>query len=115
MEQIGVEVQSVTLTEGNIVILYENGESETLPNNQDTFRLFYNNWLKDNPPFISDQHKIMMRNIILASINNNQKCLSDLNGFFQPGNEETVKKFLTYMRKREETLPEKKAIWKTVQ
>lgn len=111
MEYIDSEIDNISIVDGNIILKYANDASETLPINKETYTAFYNTWLKDNPPFISDSYKIMMRNIILATINNNQNCVNDLNVFFQTGNEETVKKFLTYMRKREQTLPAQKAIW----
>ncbi len=111
MEYIDSEIENVTIADSNIIIKYANDALETLPVNKETYTAFYNLWLKDNPPFISDSHKIIMRNLILATINNNQNCVNDLNAFFQLGNEEAVKKFLTYMRKREHTLPAQKAVW----
>jgi hypothetical protein len=113
MENAGVEIQNVDLANNTITVTYANGAVEALPNNVETYKAFYEFWLKDNPPFISDVHKLIMRNIILASINNDDKCISDLATFFS-SNPETVKKFLTYMRQRVESLPEKKSIWKTV-
>lgn len=115
MEQQGIDLQSVELVDGNIMIKYTNDATEVLPNNEETFKLFYDAWLKDNPPFISDIHKVAMRNIILASINNNSKSIEDLKAYFSSPNEEQAKKFLDYMRKRVVSLPEKKAIWKTVE
>jgi pentatricopeptide repeat protein len=50
-----------------------------------------------------------MRNIILATINNNQKCIHDMCSYFSAGNEEEAKKFLTYMRNRDIT--EEKNKW----
>ena len=85
-----------------------------MPNNTATYTAFYNLWLKDNPPFISDLHKLVMRNIILAAINTDTKSIAELGTFFKEGNEAAVSKFLSYMRKRIEILPEKKAIWRTV-
>lgn len=114
MEQEGINLQSVELIDDNIIVKYENDAIETLPNNQETYKLFYTKWLKDDPPFISDINKVIMRNIILASINNNSKSIEDLRQFFSSPNEDQVKKFLDYMRKRAHILPEKKAIWKTV-
>lgn len=115
MEHAGVEIRSVQLADGNVIVTYENDAVETLTNTKDTYTAIYNHWIKDNPPFISDSHKLEMRNITLAAINNNEKCLSDLSAYFQSPNEETVKKFFTYMRKRPEILPEKKAIWTVVE
>lgn len=112
MEQPGIEIQSVELSD-NIVIKYANDTIETLPKNIDTWKAFHTFWLKDNPPFISDLHKITMRNIILASINNNQQSMEELQRYFSSPNEDQVTKFFIYMRKREEILPAKKAIWTT--
>jgi hypothetical protein len=114
MEQPGIEIRSVQLRDESIILTYENDAVETLPNNLATYKTFYDVWLKDNPPFISDVHKGMMRNIVLGSINNNEKCLADLKTFFEAPNEEHVKTFLSYMRKRDVILPEKKAIWTNV-
>jgi hypothetical protein len=115
MENTGIEIKSVILQDNNIEVTYENGAVEILPNNLDTYKAFYNLWLKDNPPFISDVNKIMMRNIILASAvgNTDSKCINDLQEFFST-NPENVKKFLTYMRKRVDFLPEKKSVWRVV-
>jgi hypothetical protein len=115
MENPGVEIRSVQLADGNIIVQYENDAVETLSNSKETFVAFYNFWIKDNPPFISDSHKLEMRNLTLVSINNNEKSISEMMTYFQAPNEENVKKFLSYMRKRVEILPEKKAIWTVVQ
>lgn len=114
MEHIEVEIRNVELTNDNIIVTYENDAVENLPNDVSTYKAFYETWLKDSPPFISDTHKLIMRNIILASINNDQKCINDLREYFS-SNPDIVKKFLTYMRHRKDTLPEKKAVWHTVQ
>ena len=114
MENDGVEIQSVQFASGNVVINYVNGANETLPVGIDTYKAFHEKWIVPNPPFISDSYKIQMRNIVLASINNNTKCIADLNKFFDTPNEETVKKFFTYMRNRTATLPAKKAAWTVV-
>lgn len=111
MENDGVEIESVLFEPENMIINYVNGANESLAINLDTYKAFHQKWLVPNPPFISDSHKIQMRNIILASINNNPKCIAELNKFFSPANQDTVKRFLTYMRSRDATLPAKKAIW----
>ena len=108
MDQENQQINSVTLENGNIIILYENGELENLPNSKDTFKQMHDAWLVDQPPFISDLYKIQMRNIILATINNNEKCIMDMCNFFNPGNEEDAKKFLTYMRNRDLTQEKQK-------
>jgi hypothetical protein len=114
MENQGIEIRNIELVNDHINVTYENDAVESLPNTIDTYKTFYETWLKENPPFISDTHKLIMRNIILASINNDDKCINELRTFFQT-NPEAVKKFLTYMRHRLDILPEKKAIWHTVQ
>lgn len=111
MENPGIDIQSVQLASGNIVVAFVNGATESYPNTADTYKLFHDKWLKDNPPFISDRYKVQMRNIILASINNNTKCINDMKKYFETPNEETVKKFFTYMRNRDSILPAQKAAW----
>ena len=114
MENAGVEIQTVELTSGNIVVKYVNGATESLPNTLDTYKSFHDKWLVNNPPFISDIYKTQMRDIILSSINDNQRCIASLKAFFESPNEESVKKFLTYMRNRDTILPAKRAAWTPV-
>lgn len=114
MENDGLEIVSVQFESGNCVVNYVNGAIETLPVNIETYKAFREKWLVSNPPFISDSYKVQMRNITLASINNNPKCIADLDKFFASPNEETVKKFFIYMRNRDATLPAKKAVWTVV-
>lgn len=109
MEQDSQAIVSVSLQDCVISVVYENGEVENLPVSKDTFASMHNKWLLNQPPFISDLYKVQMRNIILATINNNQKCISDLCTYFSVGNEEEVKRFLTYMRNRD--LTEEKNKW----
>jgi len=111
MDHKNQQISSINLENNNIVIEYDNGEIETLPNSKETYIQMHNTWLLDQPPFISDIYKIQMRNIILATINNNQKCINDLNMFFSSNNDE-VKKFLTYMRNRD--LSQEKNKWSQV-
>jgi hypothetical protein len=111
MENQGVEIQSVQFDSGNIVVSYVNGATESYPNDHTTYKLMHEKWLVNNPPFISDIYKVHMRNLILTCINDNEKCCCELKNFFAPPNEEAVKKFLTYMRKRDDILPAKRAIW----
>lgn len=109
MEQDRQVITSVNLQNGIISVTYENGEVENLPNDRETYVAMYNKWLINQPPFISDLYKVQMRNIILATINNNQKCINDMCAYFSVGNEEEAKKFLTYMRNRD--LTEEKNKW----
>jgi hypothetical protein len=114
MENLEVEIRSVTFVEGSLVVTYENDAIESLPVDTNTYKMFYETWLKNNPPFISDKHKAHMNNLILATINNNERCISDLNTFFQPSNEEAVKIFLTYMRKRVDYIAGERAKWTVI-
>jgi hypothetical protein len=112
MEQDNQNIVSVNIETNNMIIVYENGEKETLSITPETYSRMHDKWLASQPPFISDLYKIQMRNIILASINNNQKCISDLNAYFSQGNEAEIMKFLTYMRKRD--LTQEKSKWQTM-
>ena len=114
MENPGVAIQSVHFESGKIIVNYENGATETLPIDKTTYEAFNQKWLVNNPPFISDIYKTQMRNIILACINTNPRCVADLEKFFSSPNEENVKKFFTYMRNRDAILPAKKAVWTPV-
>ena len=108
MENKNQEIMSVNLENNLITIAYENGETEILPNTKETYVSMHKNWLVEQPPFISDIYKVQMRNIVLTAINNNEKCIQDLSAFFSPNNQEEVKNFLTYMRKRDLTVEKQK-------
>ena len=113
MDQVGVDVQSVAISDTNmIVVVYVNGIVEALTKDVTTYKKLYEKWLKDEPPFISDIFKVQMRDIILASINNDQDCINELDRFFTAENIEQVTAFINYMRKRD--LTHAKAQW-TVQ
>jgi len=111
MENEGIDIASVELSGDNIKVIYVNDATEILANNRDTYKAFHDKWLVSNPPFISDKFKVQMRDITLATINNNASCIASLSNYFKSPNEATVKSFLTYMRKRESTLPPQKAQW----
>jgi len=113
MDQAGVDIQSVAISDTNmIVVIFANGIVETLAKDVTTYKHMYEEWLKEEPPFISDIYKVQMRDIILAAINNDQDCINDLDKFFTTENIEQVKDFIIYMRKRD--LTPAKAQW-TVQ
>jgi len=112
MEHENQAISYVSLDNNTINIEYDNGETENFPNNKETYVKMHNKWLSNQPPFISDIYKIQMRNIILATINNNQKCINELYTFFSPNNEEEVKKFLINMRNRD--LTQEKNKWSPV-
>lgn len=114
MEHQNIQIRSVIFEDGNLVFTYENDAIETLPINTDTYKRFYETWLKNNPPFISDKYKSHLNNIILATINNNERCINDLNTFFQSPNEDAVKTFFTYIRGREDYIAGERAKWTVI-
>ena len=109
MEHINNELVDITFEDNTMVIAYNNGLTETLVLGNETYEKMYKEWLVEQPPFISDIYKINMNNIILASIHNNQKCVSDLNGFFVVDNKDEAIKFIKYMRGRD--LTQEKLKW----
>lgn len=111
MENPGIEISTVDLSNGNITVTYANGAIEVLPNTEQTRRDMHEHWIRQNPPFISDKFKIEMRNLALSCINGDEKCCCAAESFFSPPNEDKVMKFFTYMRKRESILPEERAKW----
>ena len=111
MENPGVEISSVDLSNGNITVTYANGATEILPNTQQTRHTMHETWIRTNPPFISDKFKLEMKNLALSCVNGGEKCCRAAEEFFSPPNEEKVKQFLTYMRKRDDILPLQRAQW----
>jgi hypothetical protein len=111
MENPGIEISSVDLSNGNITVTYANGAIETLPNNKQTHHAMHEHWIRPNPPFISDKFKVEMRNLSLSCINGDQKCCCASEDFFSPPNEANVMKFLTYMRKRDSIIPQERTKW----
>ena len=109
MEHINNELVDISFDDNKMNIVYDNGLTETLIIGKETYEKMYKEWLVEQPPFISDIYKINMNNIILASIHNNQKCVSDLNGFFVADNKDEVIKFIKYMRGRD--LTQEKLKW----
>lgn len=109
MEQIGVEIKDIDITKTNIIITYENDHIEMISKCCDGYKNMYNEWLLDNPPFISDIFKKQMRDLTLYNINQNIECFNYLNNFFVLENKDNVLRFLNYMRKRD--LTEDKIKW----
>jgi len=109
MEHINNVIVDISFDDNKMNIAYDNGLTETLIIGKETYEKMYKEWLVEQPPFISDIYKINMNNIILASIHNNQKCVSDLNGFFVADNKDEVIKFIKYMRGRD--LTQEKLKW----
>jgi hypothetical protein len=109
MENIENSIVSINIVDEEINILYDNDMTETLMINKDTYKKMRDNWLIDQPPFISDKYKKQMNNIILSVIQNKQMCIDELKSFFTQDNIEEVKNFLVYMRNRD--LTEEKSKW----
>jgi len=109
MENIENSIVSINIVDEQINILYDNDMTETLMINKDTYKKMRDNWLIDQPPFISDKYKKQMNNIILSVIQNKQSCIDELKSFFTQDNIEEVEKFLVYMRNRD--LTEEKSKW----
>lgn len=109
MENINNTITSVSITDNNVVVSYDNSNQETIPLNTNSYKKMRDTWLKEQPPFISDKYKKHMNNIILASIQNKQKSMDELSEFFKEGNEEEIMKFFNYIRTRD--LTEEKAKW----
>lgn len=109
MDKKGESIVNLVSDNNTIKITYESGFEELLSVDRNTYVKMHDTWLKEQPPFISDLYKLHMRNIILATINNNEKCIYDLNTFFRQGNETDIKAFITYMRQRD--LTDEKAKW----
>jgi hypothetical protein len=103
-------ITSVILTDTTIEVFYndDNNTHEILEKNQQTYKRMYDEWLSgEQKMFISDIFKNEMRNLTYAC-GNNEKSIQELNLFFSNGNEETVLKFLNYMRSRDLTFEKKK-------
>jgi hypothetical protein len=102
-------ITSVILTDTTIEVCYDddNNTHQILQKNQQTYKQMYDEWLLEQPMFISDIFKNEMRNLSY-SCGNNEKSIQELNSFFSNGNQEKVLKFLNYMRSRDLTFEKKK-------
>lgn len=109
MEYPEEDVVDVSLTETEINIVYQNGGTEILTKNKDGYKKMFDNWLVEQPMFISDIYKTQMRDLSFGS-RNNQASMDNLNNFFSESNKTEVIKFLNYMRKRDLTFEKNKWI-----
>jgi hypothetical protein len=108
----GTEAEPVPVpcpSPNKFTITYDNGLTETLVIGKETYNRMYIEWLKEQPPFISDVYKQNMNNIILTAIHKKQECIAELNGFFRESNKVEVLNFLNYMRGRD--LTQEKLRW----
>ena len=112
MENLNNEIVTLVIENNVIQIRYDNDTQEEIEIDEIFYSNMRNLWLISQPPFISDRYKYVMNDIILACIHKNKRCISELNNFFAKGNEDSVKDFLTYMRKRD--LTEEKKKWKII-
>lgn len=113
MEHLGQDIKDVFIDEENfkIKITYSNNEVEEIVKGHEGYSIMHREWLVQQPPFISDIFKVQMRDITLVTINNDPKCLTNINSFFVNENKEEVKKFLKYMRERDAKVEADKSIW----
>jgi len=109
MENINNKIVDIVFNENNMIISYDNEQTETLSIGKETYSKMYKEWLVEQPPFISDIYKQNMNNIILSSIHNNIDCANTLNNFFVENNKQEVIKFINYMRSRD--LTQEKLKW----
>jgi len=109
MEYPEEDVVDVILTETEIKIIYQNGGNEILTKDKDGYKRMFDEWLKEQPMFISDIFKTQMRDLSFGS-RNNQASVNNLNNFFSENNKTEVIKFLNYMRKRDLTFEKQKWI-----
>jgi hypothetical protein len=109
MENINNKIVDIVFDENNMIISYDNEQTETLAIGKETYNKMYKEWLVEQPPFISDIYKQNMNNIILSSIHNNKDCINTLNNFFTESNKQEVIKFINYMRGRD--LTQEKLKW----
>ena len=111
MEYPEEDVVDVSLTETEINIVYQNGGTEILTKNKDGYKKMFDNWLVEQPMFISDIYKTQMRDLNFAA-RNNHESINNLNNFLSQENQDEALKFITYMRKRDLTFERQK--WKVI-
>ena len=95
-----------------IKLFFANNQTETINKGHDGYMLFYNEWLKNEPIFISDKFKAQLRDITLYGLNKNNDSFNNLNKFFVNENKTNMINFFNYMRNRDLTYD--KSIWKKV-
>ena len=109
MEYPEEDVVDVSLTDTDINIVYQNGGNGILTKDKEGYKKMYDEWLLEQPMFISDIYKTQMRDLSFGS-RNNQASVDNLNKFFSESNKTEVIKFLNYMRKRDITFEKNKWI-----
>ena len=109
MENTNSTLVDITFTENSFTITYDNELTETLVIGKETYEKMYIEWLKEQPPFISDVYKQNMNNIILTAIHKKKESIAELNGFFREENKVEVLNFIKYMRGRD--LTQEKLRW----
>lgn len=109
MEYPEEDVVDVSLTETDINIVYQNGGNGIITKDKEGYKKMYDEWLLEQPMFISDIYKTQMRDLSFGS-RNNQASVDNLNKFFSESNKTEVIKFLNYMRKRDITFEKNKWI-----
>ena len=109
MEYPEEDVVDVSLSDTDINIVYQNGGNGILTKDKEGYKKMYDEWLLEQPMFISDIYKTQMRDLSFGS-RNNQASVDNLNKFFSESNKTEVIKFLNYMRKRDITFEKNKWI-----
>ncbi len=109
MEHPEEDVVDVILSDVDINIIYQNGGTEVITKNKEGYKIMFDEWLLEQPMFISDIFKTQMRDLSFGS-RNNQTSVNNLNNFFVENNKTEVIKFLNYMRKRDLTFEKQKWI-----
>jgi len=108
MENNDCIITSVDILNTDIRVHCDNGNIEIIPVNVESYVKMREEWLIQQPPFISDKYKLIMNNIIMSSILKDQNAINELSLFFSVGNEEKIKNFFIYMRKRDLTFEKTK-------
>lgn len=103
MEHLDSTIASVKCTSKQVEVTYLNKHKEIIPITGETFIKMHNLWLKTTPVFITDIYKNEMRNLSFAAIQKNKSSIQELSTFFS-SQEDKVKLFLEYMRKRSEKI-----------
>ena len=108
MEYKELTIKSLSFDDTKIYITYSNDSIETIIKNSESYLDLYDDWLLDNPMFISDKYKTQMRELFFAGKNNDIESINNLNNFLSEKNKEEALKFINYMRTRDLTDERKK-------
>ena len=108
MEFKELDIKFISINDDAITVTYSNDNIEIIPKTWESYLNMYNEWILDNPVFITDIYKDQMRHLFFAGENRDQNSINYLNTFFSDANKEEALKFIVYMRKRDLTNERKK-------